>query len=175
MKKTNILRASLLSWRSGNFWCRNWNRHHQKPKGHRRFYQPTEKCKHKQEDGYWYEHYSLLHGSYWYEKWENWKLSCIWAWPPFVKILFAHMQEKWRIPASNSFQFSAQYTAILKWDILQNPAYKLHPEFRKSNLGKKTQKRSIIGSKKSSVFLQRKLANNEMKKYFEVLPIILAL
>ena len=22
----------LLSWRSGNFWCRNWNRHHQKPK-----------------------------------------------------------------------------------------------------------------------------------------------
>jgi len=24
----------LLSWRSGNFWCRNWNRHHQKPGCH---------------------------------------------------------------------------------------------------------------------------------------------
>ena len=31
MKKTNILEACLLSWRSGNFWCRNWNRHHRVP------------------------------------------------------------------------------------------------------------------------------------------------
>ena len=53
----------LLSWRSGNFWCRNWNRHNRKPGGHRRFYQPTEKCKHKQEDGYWYEHSYPLPGS----------------------------------------------------------------------------------------------------------------
>ena len=50
----------LLGWRSGNFWCRNWNRHYRKPGGHRRFYQPTEKCKHKQEDGYWYEHSSMM-------------------------------------------------------------------------------------------------------------------
>ena len=27
------------------------------------FYQPTEKCKHKQEKGYWYEHSSPLHWS----------------------------------------------------------------------------------------------------------------
>jgi len=45
-----------------NFWCRNWNRHHRKG-GHRRFYQPSGKCKHKQEDGYWFEHSSPLHGS----------------------------------------------------------------------------------------------------------------
>ena len=64
MKKTNILRASsVLSWTSGNFWLRNWNGHYRKSGGHRRFYQPTEKCKHKQEDGYWYEHSSPLHGS----------------------------------------------------------------------------------------------------------------
>ena len=25
---------------------------YRKPGGHRRFYQPTEKCKHRQEDGY---------------------------------------------------------------------------------------------------------------------------
>ena len=57
MTKTNILRArSILSWTSGNFWCRNWNRNRRKPGGQRRFYQPTEKCKHKKEDGYWYEH-----------------------------------------------------------------------------------------------------------------------
>ena len=68
MKKTNI----LLSWRSGNFWCRNCNRRHGKSGSHRRFYQPTEKSKHKQEDGYWYEHSSPVHGSWWYEKWENW-------------------------------------------------------------------------------------------------------
>ena len=30
MKKTNILRRVLLSWGSGNFWNRNWNRYHQK-------------------------------------------------------------------------------------------------------------------------------------------------
>ena len=53
----------LLSWRSGNFWCRNWNRHHRKPGGHGRFYQPIEKCKHNQEDGCWHEHSSLLHES----------------------------------------------------------------------------------------------------------------
>ena len=48
MTKTNILRArSMLSWTSGNFWCRNWNRHRRKPGGQRRFYQPTEKCKHR--------------------------------------------------------------------------------------------------------------------------------
>ena len=29
-KKTNILRRVLLSWGSGNFWYRNWNRYHQK-------------------------------------------------------------------------------------------------------------------------------------------------
>ena len=32
----------------------------------KRFYQPTEKCKHKQEDGYWYKHSFPLHGSLWY-------------------------------------------------------------------------------------------------------------
>ena len=48
MTKTNILRArSILSWTSGNFWCRNWNRNRRKPGGQRRFYQPTEKCKHR--------------------------------------------------------------------------------------------------------------------------------
>ena len=35
---------------------------------------------------------------------------------------------------------------------------------------KKTQKRSIVGSKKSSVFLQRKLANNEMKNTLKSYP-----
>ena len=46
MKKTNIPRArSVLSWTSGNFWWRSWNRHRRKPAGQRRFYQPTEKCK----------------------------------------------------------------------------------------------------------------------------------
>ena len=35
-----------------NVWYRNWNRLHRKPGGYKRFYQPTEKCKHKQEDGY---------------------------------------------------------------------------------------------------------------------------
>ena len=48
MTKTNILRArSILSWTSGNFWCRNWNRNRRKPGGQRRFYQPTEKCEHR--------------------------------------------------------------------------------------------------------------------------------
>ena len=62
MKKKNILRErSVLSWTSGNFWCRKWKRHRQKPGGQRRFYQPTEKCKHKREDCYWYEHFSPLH------------------------------------------------------------------------------------------------------------------
>ena len=64
MERTNFLRASsVLSCTSGNFWFRNWNGHHRKPGGlHRRFYQPTEKCKHKQElEGYWYEHSSPLH------------------------------------------------------------------------------------------------------------------
>ena len=64
MKKTNFLRVtSVLSWTSRKFWCRNWNRHRRKPGGQRRFYQPTEKCKHKQEDCYWYEHSSPLHWS----------------------------------------------------------------------------------------------------------------
>ena len=31
MKKTNFSKQGLLSWRSGNFWCRNWNRHHSVP------------------------------------------------------------------------------------------------------------------------------------------------
>ena len=62
MKKTNIRRASsVLSWTSGNFWFRNWNGHYRKPGGNRRFYQPTEKCKHKQEKDYCYEHSSPLH------------------------------------------------------------------------------------------------------------------
>ena len=62
MKKTNILRArSVLSWTSGNFWCRNWKRHRRKPGGQKRFYQPTEKFKHKQVDGYWYELSFPLH------------------------------------------------------------------------------------------------------------------
>ena len=118
MKKTNILRASsVLSWTSGNFWLRNWNGHYRKSGGHRRFYQPTEKCKHKQEDGYWYEHSSPLHGSYWYEKWENWKLTWVRAWPPFVEIFLERTQEKWRrVRASNSFQFLVKYTGILKWE-----------------------------------------------------------
>ena len=56
MKKTNILLASsVLSWTSGNFWFRKWNGYYRKSGGHRRFYQPTEKCKHKQEKGYWYD------------------------------------------------------------------------------------------------------------------------
>ena len=56
MKKTNILRASSVSsWTSGNFWFRNWHGDYRKSGGHRRFYQPTEKCKHKQEKGYWYD------------------------------------------------------------------------------------------------------------------------
>ena len=64
MKKTNTVSEwVLLSWRSGNVWYRNWNRLHRKPGGYRRFYKPTEKCKHKQEDGYWYEHSFPLHGS----------------------------------------------------------------------------------------------------------------
>ena len=30
VKETNILRASSISsWRSGNFWCRKWNRYHE--------------------------------------------------------------------------------------------------------------------------------------------------
>ena len=62
-RRQTFSKPVLLSWRPGNFWCRNWNRHHRKPGGHRRFYQPTEKCKHKQEDGYWYELSSPLHGS----------------------------------------------------------------------------------------------------------------
>ena len=64
MKKTNILQARFIILKiSGNFWCRKRNRHHWKPGDHRRFYQPTENYKHKQEDGYWYEHSSPLHGS----------------------------------------------------------------------------------------------------------------
>ena len=49
------------------------------------------------------------------KKWENWKLTCVQAWPPFVESFFERMaQEKWRrVPANNSFQFSAQYTAIV--------------------------------------------------------------
>jgi len=49
-RQTFSVPVSSWSWRSGNFWCRNWNRHHQRPRGQRRFHQPTEKCKHKQED-----------------------------------------------------------------------------------------------------------------------------
>ena len=50
-----------------NVWYRNWNRLHRKPGGYKTFYQPTEKCKHKQEDGYWYKHSFPLHGSLWYK------------------------------------------------------------------------------------------------------------
>ena len=64
MKKKNILRErSMISWTSGNFWCRKWKRHRRNIGGQRQFYQPTEKCKHKQEDCYWYEHFSPLHRS----------------------------------------------------------------------------------------------------------------
>ena len=60
----------LLCWRSGNVWCRNWNRHYRKPGSHRRFYQPTEKCKHKQDTLLRYMKAND-------EKWENWKLTCV--------------------------------------------------------------------------------------------------
>ena len=65
MKRKNILRerSVIFSWTSGNFWCRKWKRHRRKPGGQSQFYQPTEKCKHKQEDCYWYEHFSPLHRS----------------------------------------------------------------------------------------------------------------
>ena len=87
MKKTNIRRASwVLSWTSGNFWFRNWNGHYRKPGGHRRFNQPTETCKRKQRNDYWYERSSPLHYSKWYEKWENWKLTCVRAWTLVVEI-----------------------------------------------------------------------------------------
>ena len=46
-----------------SFWFRNWNVHHREPGGYRRFYQSTEKCKHKQEKGYWYDYSSPLHWS----------------------------------------------------------------------------------------------------------------
>ena len=75
MKKMNILRASFIILKIWELLMQKLKQESPKARGHRRFYQPIEKCKHKQEDCYWYELPSPLHGSYWYEKWENWKLT----------------------------------------------------------------------------------------------------
>ena len=33
-RRRTFSKRVLLSWRSGNFWCRNWNRHHRNPGCH---------------------------------------------------------------------------------------------------------------------------------------------
>ena len=113
-RRRTFSKRVLLSWRSGNFWCRNWNRHHRKPGGHRRFYQPTEKFKQTRR--------RLLIWTLFSAAWKVmvWKMRKLKAYlipslTTFVEIFFERAQEKWRrVRASNSFQFSAQYTAILK-------------------------------------------------------------
>ena len=156
MKKTNILWASFIIL---NIW-KLLMRKLKEAGGHRRFYQPTEKCKHKQEDSYWYQHSSPLHGSYWYEKWENWKLTCVRAWPPFVKIFSERTQEKQRrVRTSNSFQFSAQYTAILKWEeILKDN------EFEKSRKVLAAKRKSLVQEHDNGNKLQAAQAIDELEE-----------
>ena len=46
-RRRTFSKRVLLSWRSGNFWCRNWNRHHFKTILSTNRKVQTEKCKHK--------------------------------------------------------------------------------------------------------------------------------
>ena len=87
MKKTNILRArSVLSSTSGNFWCRD--RHRRKPGGQRRFYQLTEKGKLLNTNKKTATDMTLVSATLKLMVWkrENWKLTCVRAWPLFVEI-----------------------------------------------------------------------------------------
>ena len=52
MKKTNILPASFIILKIGKLLMQKLKQASPKAESHRQFYQPTEKCEHKQKDGY---------------------------------------------------------------------------------------------------------------------------
>ena len=64
-------------------WCRSWNRHHRKPGGHRLFFNQQKSANTNKKTA---TDMNSLHESHWCEKWENWKLTCVWAWATFVEI-----------------------------------------------------------------------------------------
>ena len=101
------------------FWCRSWNRHRRKPGDQRRFYQPTEKCKLLNTNKKTATDMNTLLR---YIEANGMKMGKLKPYlrpslTTFCRNLFERTEEnRRRIRADDSFQFSAQYklTALLR-------------------------------------------------------------